>query len=111
MVSCHCLFSHDFSYQFCLTPYSLPFSLVVPHILECISSLLVPSAFFACILGRSSFCHRNTECLPAAIADEYFVQLQNMNGLLDYYVQATDAKGNVKNSAIYHVFVNGTTAL
>ena len=51
----------------------------------------------------------NKDCLPTVIADEYYVNLAGLNGLIDYYVVATDNVGNVKNSAIYHVFVNGTS--
>lgn len=44
--------------------------------------------------------------LPTHIADQYFARINNQRSvLIDYYVQATDAKGNVRKSPIQHVFV------
>jgi hypothetical protein len=44
--------------------------------------------------------------LPTAIADEYWAQVAGYtNVLLDYYVQAVDARGNTNKSDIQHVWV------
>jgi len=44
--------------------------------------------------------------LPTAIADEYWAQVVGYtNVLLDYYVQAVDARGNTNRSDIQHVWV------
>lgn len=44
--------------------------------------------------------------LPTAIADEYWAQVSGYtNVLLDYYVQAVDARGNTNRSDIQHVWV------
>ncbi|HMU37445.1 MAG TPA: hypothetical protein PKE31_00390 [Pseudomonadota bacterium] len=48
----------------------------------------------------------DTSILPTVIADEYFVQVTGyQNVLLDYFVEATDEKGNVSRSPIQHVVV------
>ena len=45
---------------------------------------------------------------PAAIADYYFAKVtQFRDALVDYYIEATDAKGNVSKSDIQHVYVVG----
>ena len=44
--------------------------------------------------------------MPLAIADEYYVQVTGLkNVLADYYVEAVDDLGNVKRTAIQHVWV------
>lgn len=44
--------------------------------------------------------------MPMEIADEYHVEVTGLSDVLvDYYVEATDAKGNVRKSAIEHVWV------
>ncbi|MCB9916630.1 MAG: hypothetical protein H6828_16005 [Planctomycetes bacterium] len=44
--------------------------------------------------------------LPTRIADEYYVELTGLSGVLvDYYVEATDTRGNVRKSPIQHVWV------
>ncbi|MBJ7392879.1 MAG: hypothetical protein JHC85_15025, partial [Chthoniobacterales bacterium] len=49
---------------------------------------------------------------PDAVADYYFVKITEANlpgfrsKLLDYYIEATDAKGNVSPSEIQHVWVD-----
>ncbi len=49
---------------------------------------------------------------PDAVADYYFVKITDTNlpgfrsKLLDYYIEATDAKGNVSQSEIQHVWVD-----
>jgi Alpha-amylase/alpha-mannosidase len=49
---------------------------------------------------------------PEAVADYYFVKITEANlpgfrsKLLDYYIEATDAKGNVSQSEIQHVWVD-----
>jgi hypothetical protein len=50
--------------------------------------------------------------LPKAIADLYYAPITGLsNMLVDYYIEATDAKGNIARSAIQHVFVgNGKQA-
>jgi len=48
--------------------------------------------------------------LPTLISDEYYAQVTDMeNILLDYYIQAIDTLGNVKNSDIYHVYVGSSS--
>lgn len=48
--------------------------------------------------------------MPTAIADQYWLLLSGIRGqLLDYYVEATDAKGNVTKSPIQHVWVGDGT--
>ena len=48
----------------------------------------------------------NYEFAPAAIADYYFAKVTQFRGqLVDYYVQATDNKGNMTRSDIQHVWV------
>ena len=43
---------------------------------------------------------------PAAIADYYFAKVTTFRGeLADYYIEATDTKGNVYKSDIQHVYV------
>ena len=44
--------------------------------------------------------------LPTAMADLYYAPVTGLtNALVDYYVEATDAKGNVSRSDIQHVWV------
>lgn len=44
--------------------------------------------------------------LPDYIANQYWVKVTGYKGkLLDYYIEATDSKGNVKKSPIQHVWV------
>ncbi|MGD9789596.1 MAG: GC-type dockerin domain-anchored protein [Phycisphaerales bacterium] len=44
--------------------------------------------------------------MPQAIADQYSVQLTGIrSALVDYYVEAMDSRGNVRKSAIQHVYV------
>jgi hypothetical protein len=44
--------------------------------------------------------------LPTAIANQYYANINGLtNKLVDYYVEAVDAKGNVKKSPIQHVWV------
>ncbi|MFO0857265.1 MAG: carbohydrate-binding protein [Phycisphaerales bacterium] len=44
--------------------------------------------------------------MPTVIADQYWVKLNNIrSSLLDYYVEATDTRGNVTRSPISHVWV------
>lgn len=43
---------------------------------------------------------------PAYIADQYWVKVTTVrSALVDYYIEAVDARGNVKRSAIQHVWV------
>ena len=43
---------------------------------------------------------------PSAVADEYFYKVTGYNNcLLDYYVEATDGRGNTTRTDIQHVFV------
>lgn len=43
---------------------------------------------------------------PQAIADQYYARVTGLSEMLiDYYVEATDALGNVRRSPIQHVFV------
>jgi hypothetical protein len=56
----------------------------------------------------------NFYVMPQHIADQYFVRVNGVRSqLVDYYVEATDAKGNVTRSPIQHVYVgdgvNGLT--
>lgn len=45
--------------------------------------------------------------LPTAIADIYYASITSLKDtLVDYYVEAVDAKGNVSRSAIQHVWVS-----
>jgi hypothetical protein len=51
------------------------------------------------------------EPLPNYIADEYYAYVTGYtNVLLDYFITATDTKGNVKKSDIYHVWVGNNTS-
>jgi hypothetical protein len=44
--------------------------------------------------------------MPTAIADQWHAQVNGIRSkLVDYYVEATDARGNVRKSAIQHVWV------
>ncbi|GJM25391.1 MAG: hypothetical protein DHS20C16_18060 [Phycisphaerae bacterium] len=44
--------------------------------------------------------------MPQYIADEYYVEVQDLREvLLDYYVEAVDGKGNIKRSPIQHVYI------
>lgn len=44
--------------------------------------------------------------LPDAIADEYYYTITGLDEvLIDYYVEATDANGNITKSAIQHVYI------
>ena len=44
--------------------------------------------------------------MPTVIADEYFYKVKGYNNvLLDYYIEATDGRGNVTRTDIQHVFV------
>ncbi|MFO0859172.1 MAG: carbohydrate-binding protein [Phycisphaerales bacterium] len=44
--------------------------------------------------------------MPQYIADEYYVKLTGIRSkLVDYYVEATDSRGNIKKSPIQHVWV------
>ncbi|MFQ5430542.1 MAG: carbohydrate binding domain-containing protein, partial [Phycisphaerae bacterium] len=44
--------------------------------------------------------------LPVYIADEYYVQITGLRSVLvDYYVEATDGKGNLRRSPIQHVYI------
>ena len=55
----------------------------------------------------------NYEFAPAAVADYYFAKVTQFRGqLVDYYVEATDNKGNMTRSDIQHVWVDddGTPA-
>lgn len=55
----------------------------------------------------------NYEFAPAAVADYYFAKVtQFRDQLVDYYVEATDNKGNMMRSDIQHVYVgdDGTPA-
>ena len=48
----------------------------------------------------------NYEFAPAAVADYYFAKVTQFRGqLVDYYVEATDSKGNYTRSDIQHVWV------
>ncbi|MBP5787491.1 MAG: hypothetical protein J6Y19_06730 [Kiritimatiellae bacterium] len=48
----------------------------------------------------------NYEFEPAAVADYYFAKVTQFRGkLVDYYVEATDTKGNMTRSDIQHVWV------
>ena len=53
---------------------------------------------------------------PPVLADYYFVKINDANvpafrgKLLDYYIEATDARGNVSKSDIQHVFVENDGA-
>ena len=53
-----------------------------------------------------------TSLLPQYKADEYSAKITGIKSkLVDYYVEATDAKGNVARSYIFHTWVgNGTTS-
>lgn len=43
---------------------------------------------------------------PTAIADEYWLKVTGYNNeLLDYYIEATDSRGNITRTDIQHVFV------
>ena len=49
----------------------------------------------------------NYEFAPAAVADYYFAKVDCFRGkLVDYYVEATDSKGNMTRSDIQHVWVD-----
>ena len=49
----------------------------------------------------------NYEYAPAAVADYYFAKVTQFRGqLVDYYVEATDNKGNMTRSDIQHVWVD-----
>ncbi len=44
--------------------------------------------------------------MPQEIADQYFVRVNDLRSVhIDYYVEAVDAKGNVKRSPIQHVWI------
>jgi hypothetical protein len=44
--------------------------------------------------------------MPAAIADQWYADIVGVRSkLVDYYVEAVDARGNVRKSAIQHVWV------
>ncbi|MFH0793942.1 MAG: carbohydrate-binding protein, partial [bacterium] len=44
--------------------------------------------------------------LPDEIADEYYVAVKDLRSVLvDYYIEATDGKNNVKRSPIQHVWI------
>jgi hypothetical protein len=44
--------------------------------------------------------------LPQYIADEYYVEVQDLREvLIDYYVEAVDGKGNIAKSPIQHVYI------
>ncbi|GAB4553800.1 MAG: hypothetical protein Tsb0013_16260 [Phycisphaerales bacterium] len=44
--------------------------------------------------------------MPQEIADQYFVRVNDLRSvLIDYYVEATDSKGNVTRSPIQHVWI------
>ena len=44
--------------------------------------------------------------MPTHIADEYYCQVTGYNNvLLDYYIEATDGRGNLRRTDIQHVFV------
>ena len=46
--------------------------------------------------------------MPTAVADQYWCKVVGYNNqLLDYYVEAYDAQGNVRRTDIQHVFVGG----
>ncbi len=48
----------------------------------------------------------NFSVMPTSIADEYSVQVTGLRSvLIDYYVEATDTRGNVKRSPIQHVYI------
>ena len=49
----------------------------------------------------------NYEFAPAAVADYYFAKVTQFRGqLVDYYISATDTKGNMTKSDIQHVWVD-----
>lgn len=44
--------------------------------------------------------------LPDDIADEYYVEVTGLRDVtIDYYVEASDSKGNIKRSPIQHVYI------
>lgn len=44
--------------------------------------------------------------MPQYIADQYYVQVTGLRSkLIDYYVEAVDTRGNIKRSAIEHVYI------
>ncbi len=48
----------------------------------------------------------NFYVMPTAIADQYWGKINGVrNALVDYYIEATDARGNIKRSGIQHVWV------
>jgi len=46
--------------------------------------------------------------LPTRIADLYYAEIAGLKDtLVDYYIEATDTKGNIHKSPIHHVYVGG----
>ncbi|XP_064382608.1 alpha-amylase-like [Halichondria panicea] len=51
------------------------------------------------------------DCLPTIIANEFWIKITGLKDtLIDYFVTATDTKGNVKKTDIYHVYIGAGNA-
>lgn len=62
------------------------------------------------IAMSSEYITPRTDPMPTVKADKYFAEITDVNNkLVDYYVEATDTKGNVKKSPILHVWIGNYT--